>query len=84
MNKTLLLALLGLATICRVSFGAENKPVTIDEVAKLTKPAPHSSAEVYEVKIEGVGAMTLKPQSDYESKKNLWRKIYLSHRFLRP
>jgi len=69
MNKALLLALLSLAAICRISLAAGNQPATCDEVAKLTKPAPHSSAEIYVVSIEGVGSMTLKPQSRYESKK---------------
>ena len=84
MDKTLLLALLGLIAICRPSFGAENKPVTIDEVAKLTKPARHNTSEVYEVSIEGVGAMTLKPQSGYESKKIFGEKFVYPTDFSAP
>jgi hypothetical protein len=84
MNKPLLLALLSLTAICRISFAAGNQPATIDEVAKLTKPAPHSSAEVYEVSIEGVGSMTLKPQSGYESKKIFGEKFIYPTDFSAP
>jgi hypothetical protein len=47
---------------------AENKSVTLDEVSKLTKTTTHSSNEIYEVKIDGIGKIDLKPQSGYESK----------------
>jgi hypothetical protein len=66
MNKLFSLLLLVLVSHSLV---AGNKPITIDEVAKLTKPVPHNSAEVYEVKIEGVGKIPLKAKDGYESKK---------------
>lgn len=47
---------------------AGNKPVTIDDVARLTKPVPHNFAEVYKVKIESIGTITLKPNEGNKSK----------------